>query len=493
MPADSESLLLTPAEMGRADQLAIAAGVQSFKLMEHAGAAVADLVAARYPEGAVLVLCGPGNNGGDGFVAAKKLREAGREVRVALFGQRDRLKGDAAFFADLWDGPVEEARPDGVHGAMVIVDALLGAGLDRDVDGPLREIIEAINAARVPVVAVDVSSGIDGASGQERGLAVRATVSVTFFRLKPGHLLQPGRAFCGEVVLAQIGIPDSVLDQIRPNLSVNSPAFWSLPHLSAEGHKFTRGHAVVMSGSPLQTGASRMTATAALRSGAGLVTLAGPHSSLLVQANHVTAIMLKPVDGVASLLLLLQDHKVKSFAIGPAAGVGEATRANVLAVLGGGPAMVLDADALTSFKDSPEVLFSAIKAHPERPVVMTPHEGEFERLFGNVEGSKVERARSAAIRSGAVVVLKGSDTVVAAPDGRAVINTNAPPTLGTAGSGDVLAGIITGLMAQGMKGFDAACAGVWIHGEAANKWGKPGLIAEDLPALIPDVLAGLGH
>ena len=491
MPANSESLLLTPAEMGRADLLAIDAGVQSFKLMENAGAAVADVVAARYPDGPVLILCGPGNNGGDGFVVAKKLKDRGREVRVALFGQRDRLKGDAAFFFDLWNGPVEDARPDGVRGAAVIVDALLGAGLDRDVDGALREIIEAVNGAHVPIVAVDVPSGVDGASGQVRGIAVRANVSVTFFRLKPGHHLQPGRALCGEIVLAQIGIPDRVLDDIRPNLRVNGPGLWPLPHLDPEGHKFTRGHAVVMSGSPLQTGASRMTATAALRTGAGLVTLAGPHSSLLVQANHVTAIMLKPVDGVASLSLLLQDHKVKSFAIGPAAGIGEATKANVLAVLGGGPATVLDADALTSFKDSPEILFSAIKYHPERPVVMTPHEGEFDRLFGKVDGSKVERARSAAIRSGAIVVLKGSDTVVAAPDGRAVINTNAPPTLGTAGSGDVLAGIITGLMAQGAKGFDAACAGVWIHGEAANLWGKPGLIAEDLPGLIPDVLKKL--
>jgi NAD(P)H-hydrate epimerase len=490
MPANSESLLLTPAEMGRADQLAVAAGVPSFKLMENAGAAVADTVAARYPDGPVLILCGPGNNGGDGFVAAKKLRERGREVRVALFGARDRLKGDAAFFADLWNGPVEEARPDDIHGGAVIVDALLGAGLDRDVEGALREIIEAVNGARVPVVAVDVPSGIDGASGQERGIAVRAEVTVTFFRLKPGHHLLPGRVRCGEIVLADIGIPDAVLDEIRPDLRVNGPALWRVPKPDPEGHKFTRGHAVVFSGSPLQTGASRMAATAALRAGAGLVTLVGPHSSLLVQANHVTAIMLKPVDGVASLSLLLQDQRINAFVIGPAAGVGETTRGNVLAVLQGGPATVLDADALTSFKDSPEVLFSAIR-DKGRPVVLTPHEGEFERLFGKVEGSKVERARSAASRSGAVVLLKGNDTVVAAPDGRAVINTNAPAILGTAGSGDVLAGIIAGLLAQGMSGYEAACAAVWIHGEAGNLWGKPGLIAEDLPGLLPDVLASL--
>lgn len=491
MADQSDQTLLTPSEMSRADALAVASGIQSFKLMEAAGNAVAEFVHERYPQGQVLILCGPGNNGGDGFVAAKKLKDLGREVRVALFGERDGLKGDAAFFADLWNGPIQAARADGLRGAKVIVDALLGAGLDRDIDGRLAELIVAMNGLRVPIVAVDVPSGIDGASGQVRGVAVKADASVTFFRLKPGHLLLPGRVRCGEVALRQIGIPDSVLGEIGPNLYRNDPELWELPKLDPEGHKFTRGHCVVMSGGPLQTGASRMTATAALRTGAGLVTLAGAHSSLLIQANHVTAIMLKPVDGTASLQLLLQDHRINTVVIGPAAGVGEATRANVAAVLKSDAAVVLDADALTSFKDSPEALFSAIKAKPERPAIMTPHEGEFERLFGTVDGSKVDRARSAALRSGAIVVLKGSDTVVAAPDGQAVINDNAPAILGTAGSGDVLAGIIAGLLAQGMKGFDAACAGVWIHGEAGNLWGGPGLIAEDLPGLIPDVLAEL--
>jgi hydroxyethylthiazole kinase-like uncharacterized protein yjeF len=485
--------LLTPDEMAECDRLAIAGGVAGIALMERAGRAVADAVARRPLGTRVVVVAGPGNNGGDGFVAARVLAERGYPVRMLLLGDAGSLKGDAAEAARMWRSMIEPAKPDAMAGAGVIVDALFGAGLNRVVEGDARALIEAMNACGAPIVAVDLPSGISGASGAVMGAAVKAQESVTFFRRKPGHVLLPGRIHAGNVRVVDIGIPESVLEHVRPRTFANAPALWgdAFPVPRLEGHKYSRGHAVVMSGDISSTGAARLAARGALRAGAGLVTLASPRTALAVNATANLAVMVRAADGPDEFRQLLEDRRLNAVALGPGLGAGANTRALVAVALDGERAVVLDADALTSFADEPAALFAAIAARPDRPVVLTPHQGEFSRLFRNYSqpfenSSKLVAARAAAQTSGATVLLKGPDTVVAAPDGRAAINENAPPWLATAGSGDVLAGIITGLLAQHMPAFEAACAGTWLHGEAGNEVG-PGLISEDLPEALPAI------
>ena len=575
--------LLTTAEMADADRRAIALNIPSLTLMENAGRAVADTAAAMVPAGSgILILCGPGNNGGDGFVAARLLQNLGFPVSVLLLGTLEKLKGDAAVMAARWTGPLLETGletgrddPPDDPGAdhprsagrsptdhprsplpigpdtRLIIDALFGAGLSRPLTEKAADIVRAANASGLPILAVDVPSGLDGNTGDglllpasgdslspasggtaplhdassvaplrgdtssslASGKTISATRTVTFFRRKPGHLLHPGRRLCGDITVADIGIPPAVLDAIRPNTHANAPALWraAFPQLTHDSHKYTRGHAIVVSGPADATGAARLGARAALRVGAGLVTLAGNAAATAVNATHVTAVMLKIAATPEALAEVLADTRRNAVLIGPGAGVGIATARNVLTALASPAAVVLDADALTAFAPAaqaddvphdaarmgfmtprgepppgPEQLHAAI-ASRSAPVILTPHEGEFARLYGALDGSKLERARAAARTSGAIVILKGPDTVIAAPDGRCAINENAPPWLATAGSGDVLAGFVTGLLAQRMPAWEAACAAVWLHGACGAAFG-PGLIAEDIPEMLPRVL-----
>jgi ADP-dependent NAD(P)H-hydrate dehydratase / NAD(P)H-hydrate epimerase len=482
--------LLSPNEMARCDAEAIRLGTPGFELMLSAGRAVAEIARRRMTRGRrVLVLAGTGNNGGDGFVAAESLRSLGFDVRVAILGDPAKIRGDARRALDFWNATTLNASSIEID-ADLIIDALFGAGLARELEGAARDFVQAMNDSGIPIVSIDLPSGVNGESGVVRGIAVRAVETVTFFRLKPGHLLYPGRAMCGRITLAQIGIPDTVLDVVRPIAFRNAPALWrhEYPLLSATDHKYDRGHAVVVSGGATRTGAARLSARAALRMGAGLVTVASPASALLVNAAHLTAIMLTRCDGADDLAGLLEDARLNALLLGPALGKGETQRDLVLAAIDSRAALILDADALTLFEKDPQRLCAAI-ARREAKTVLTPHDGEFARLFPELsESPKLERCRKAAQRSGATVILKGADTVIASPEGRAAINDNAPAWLATAGSGDVLAGVVTGLLAQGMPAFEAACAAVWFHGEAGRHAG-PGLIAEDLDAGLREAIA----
>ncbi len=479
--------ILTVAEMYAADRYAAAHGVASLRLMENAGRAVADEICKRWTPRPTVVLCGPGNNGGDGYVVARLLKERAWDVRVQTLVDRAALKGDAAEMAKRWDGKTAPpSQTDPVP--ELYVDALFGAGLSRPLEGAARQFAEDSERFRARVVAIDVPSGLHGDTGKPLdGMAVHPALTVTFFRKKPAHVLMPGRALCGEVVVADIGIPDAAIADAK--LFENSPALWSYPWPHLDGHKYARGHCVAVSGPAHATGAARLAARGALRVGAGLVSVASPPDAVAVNAAALSAIMVKPFSGAAGLCDLLKDERLNAVVIGPGCGVGGSTRELVRAVLATKAAVVLDADALTSFRDDPGAMLSLLR----EPCALTPHEGEFERVFGGLlatSQNRVEAVRAAAARAKCTVLLKGPDTVIAAPDGRAIVNSNAPPALATAGSGDVLAGLIGGLMAQGIDSHRAAAMAAWLHGEAAARFG-PGLIAEDLPEQLPAVLRSL--
>lgn len=493
--------LLTPEEMSRADRLAISAGpVSGIELMRNAGRAVASEILSHYPETSrAEILCGPGNNGGDGYVIATELARAG--ISVAVYALAPPGAGTDAAIAAAECG-IESRSIDAFSPASgtLVVDALFGAGLERPLAGGALEAVERTKEVRCTVVAVDLPSGVSGASGEVLGGACPADKTVTFFRKKPGHLLYPGRELCGDLVLADIGIGEFVLGDIGPACFESDPQLWAdqLPTLVTNAHKYSRGAVGVFSGGPTSTGAARLSALAAQRAGAGAVTVHSPASALLVNASHLTSIMLNRLENIEDIAEVLKTGRTRSFVLGPGFGIGEKTCDFAIALLApaaGHNGLVLDADGLTSFAgDAATELFDREKPDEAPSLVLTPHEGEFARLFPELATndalSKLDRARAAAKQAQATIIYKGPDTVVASPDGRAAINTNGTPWLATAGSGDVLAGVVAALLAQDMPAFEAACASVWLHAETGRLAGR-GAIAEDLVHHVGDAWASL--
>jgi len=459
--------LLTPAEMARADAAAPKLGVPGPTLMANAGRAVARAILRRFRPCRTLVLAGPGNNGGDGYVAGRLLQQAGWPVAIAALGP-PRAGSDAADAASRWRGPSTAFTPTEAARAELVIDAVFGAGLARDVDGIVADTLRAARR----VVAVDVPSGLDGATGAVRGFAARAELTVTFFRLKPGHLLLPGRELCGETVLADIGLPGGVLSQVRPTCFADLPEIWRLPMPGSQSHKYSRGHVTVVGGETM-TGAARLAADAARRGGAGLVTIAATGCGGVYRAGSPGILVSE-----TRIAELLEDQRRNVWVCGPGLGP-DAARATLPVLLSAGRCVVADADVFSAFEGEPDALRGA--------AVLTPHAGEFTRAFGSPGADRVAAVRAAATRAGAAVLLKGADTIVAAPDGKVAINASAPPWLATAGSGDVLAGLIAGLLAQGMPPWDAAAAGAYLHGRAGALAGQ-GLVAEDLLGSITAAL-----
>ncbi|MGJ8570996.1 MAG: NAD(P)H-hydrate dehydratase [Hoeflea sp.] len=483
--ATNQTLLISPDEMRRIDKAAADSGLDSYGLMQKAGAHVAAVLLADFPAvRRAVVLCGPGNNGGDGHIAAGLLSGAG--VDVMRFGPEPKTGGDAARARNAYPGTLQPFSNWQPREGDVIVDAVFGAGLDRPVSGDVAALTERAQRAGIPVISVDLPSGVSGRTGEPTGACFAAVHTVTFAALKPGHLLMPGRALCGQIHLCDIGIPERMIVSGDP-VWKNHPGVYMAerPVLGAGHHKYGRGHLGVFCGPLSSTGAARLSAMAGLKSGAGLVTMASPPGSAMVLASHLTAIMQRTIGDEADLQNWLADKRLSAFVIGPGFGDLEVARGYSELLAATGRPVVLDADGLSAFAGVEEKLAGLFQGVTR--LVMTPHEGELRRLFGNLADdhtlSKIDRARIAARHHNAVLVYKGADTVIAAPDGRAAVNADAPAWLATAGSGDVLAGIIGGLLAQGMPPFEAACAGVALHSDAGKRAGR-GLTAEDLAAHI---------
>jgi ADP-dependent NAD(P)H-hydrate dehydratase / NAD(P)H-hydrate epimerase len=450
--------------MATADRLTIEDGGHEIELMRRAGEGVASYIRDTFEKSPVWVLVGPGNNGGDGYVVAKSLYESGWDVKIAAMCEPQAMKGAAREFALNWPNEVVPLDRCRIDTPSLVVDALFGAGLNKPLPEIVINLLRSIEEKRLPVVAIDIPSGVHGDTGESLG-AILCHSTVTFFLRKPGHVLLPGKALCGSIHVVDIGIPSRVLDAIHPKVSVNHPDHWieSFPRPALLDHKYTRGKAIIVGGYPM-SGAGRLAARACMRIGAGLTSVVVPLPGLDIYAGALESAVIGTYSSQDEFQRLIQDPRTKAYLIGPGGGVDDGLTKQVECIVAQKKPVVLDADAISVLARS-------------------KHAIGFE-----ISGCRLYQAQKASRLCGGIVVLKGNDSIIAAPDGRTVVNENAPSTLATAGSGDVLSGLITGLLAQGMPSFQAACAAVWIHGAAARRFGL-GLIAEDLPDIIPRVLA----
>lgn len=453
--------ILTAAQMYAADKETIAKIMPENDLVENAGFAAACQIAKKYGKQPVLVACGAGNNGADGFVAARVLSNRGYSVKVAFAGQKDKMSPACRFAAERFDGIVLPLSPDCLHRFKgVVVDALFGIGLSRPIQGEIADFITALNASSLPVVSLDIPSGVFADTGAVSPATVKSDLTVTFCRPKPAHFLYPAKEYVGDLTVYPIGITDEIIAHQHPRFIINPP--FELPAPTPYDHKYSRGAVLVAGGQ--MTGAARLAAQAARRFGAGLVkVVCAPEKALSYSVDAAGLVVsTEPLEAAAA------DKKISAIAFGMGFGLSEKTKAALQSVVKSGKPFVADADALAYVKDIP--LSNA---------VITPHEGEFARLFPDLKGDKLSRALTAAETLGCAVVLKGADTVIAAPDGRAAIDANTSFYLATAGSGDVLSGIIAALLAKRLPPFEAACAGVFLHSVAGIGAGE-NLIAEDL-------------
>ena len=491
--------ILTSKQTKNLDILSIKNGVSLSNLMENAGEASFDIIINQIIpnilnfNNKITILCGPGNNGGDGFVIAKKLCQKNFDVTVC--SPFDKHKFNPTVKTKLKSCTFDIVNPSQklFKRADLIIDALFGVGLNRDINKELSYLIKLVNKEKKFVVSIDIASGLDSDTGEERPISINADHTISFQTPKPCHYLLPGKIKTGKLSIVQIGIPKKVFNNIK-NLSkiyLNTMDLWKshFPRPNEYDHKYSRGHLLVQSGDKFSTGASRLASLSALRVGAGIVTLASTDESAMINAAHLTSVMVKNINTKKDFIDFYNKRKVNAFLIGPGCGLTKYTKELSLVAIKTGLPVVLDADSISVFEDEPNELFSAIKKY-NKNVILTPHEGEFKRIFKNSIGSKISKASKASRESSAIIIYKGNDTIISSPNSHLAISDKTSPFLATAGSGDILAGICAGLLSQGMDAFMAACAGQWFHKKIGEISG-PGMIADDMPGFIETFLPNI--